>query len=175
MSYWPEVIQAIKEFKAIAAAEDPEITEVWSSIDDVFSDQYIESATLNGVKRLEAMLGIVPRATETVEDRKFTILTKWNEQLPYTDKSLRQRLDTLCGTDGYTMTVGILDYTVTVRVELTAKNQFDAVGDLLDKVVPMNMIIDIDLRYNQNSTLSAFTHGQLSVYTHDQLRNEVIS
>jgi hypothetical protein len=173
--YLPEVIAAIREFKAIATAEDPELTDLWAEIENAFNDQYVVDATVNGVKRYESILKIVPKATETLEDRKFRILAKYNEQLPYTYRALVERLNTLCGEAGYSLEVDIPGYTVTVRVELIVKNQFDAVDDLLENIVPMNMVIDLSLRYNQNSTLSAFTNGQLSIYTHGQLRNEVIT
>lgn len=175
MGYWPEVIQAIREFQAIATAEDPELTDLWDNIGYAFNDQYVNDATVDGVKRYESILEIVPKATETLNERKFKIITRYNEQLPYTYKALQERLDTLCGPDGYTVELNIPGYEVKVRVELTAKSNFDAVGQLLEVLIPMNMNIDIELRYNQNSTLSNFTHSQLSAYTHDQLRNEVIS
>ena len=173
--YWPAVIDKIREFKVIATAQDPELTELWQAIEDVANDQYIESATPSGVKRLEDILRIVPRATETIEDRKFQILARWNEQLPYTDRSLRERLTTLCGPDGFTMAVDTMGYEIRVRIELVVKNQFDAVGALLEDIVPMNMIIDLDLRYNQHRTLAQFTHAELGAYTHKQLRDEVIT
>jgi len=45
----------------------------------------------------------------------------------------------------------------------------------LQRVIPANMIIDLRLIYNQHLTLKQFTHAHLQTYTHNQLRNEVIS
>lgn len=175
LGYLPEVLTVIREFQAIATAENPELTELWAEIEHAFSDQYVDDATENGVVRYESFLNIIPKAIETLEDRKFKILAKYNEQLPYTYKALVERLNTLCGADGYTLVVDALDYTVTVRIELVVKNQFDAVDVLLENIVPMDMIIDLDLRYNQYLTLLPFTYNHLNTYTYDQLRNEVIT
>ncbi len=175
LGYLPPVLSVLREFKTLANIVDPELDLLWTEIENAFKDQYIDDATENGVERFESMLNIVPKATETIEDRKFKISTVWNEQLPYTHKSLIQRLNKLCGEDGYTLEITTLDYTVKVRIELVVKNQFDAVDSLLERIVPLNMIIDLDLRYNQHSTLANFTHAQLSAYTHKQLRDEVIS
>jgi len=42
-------------------------------------------------------------------------------------------------------------------------------------MVPANIVITVELRYNQHLTLANFTHGQLGQHTHYDLRNEVIS
>lgn len=175
LEYLPEILVPIREFQAIATAENPELTDLWAEIEKAFSDQYVEDATANGVARYESILKIVPKATETLDERKFKILARYNEQLPYTYRALLERLDTLCGPDGYSVAVDVPGYTVEVRVALTASNNFDAVADLLENIVPVNMLIDLSLKYNQHSLLATFTHAQLSAYTHDQLRNEVIS
>lgn len=175
LEYLPDVIKDIREFKAIATAENPELTELWAIIGDAFSDQFIPDATISGVKRYESMLKIVPKCTDTLDERKFRILAKCNEKLPYTYRALKRRLDALCGANGYTFNVNGLTYTVTVKVELTAKSNFDVVDNMLEDMVPQDMIIDLSLRYNQYDTLSVFTYGYLSAYTYDELRNEVIA
>lgn len=170
LDYIPDVLTTIREFQAIATAEDPELTDLWAEIEKAFNDQYVEDATVNGVKRYESILKVVPKGTETLDERKFRILAKYNEQLPYTYRAMIQRLDTLCGEDGYTIELDVPGYTVKIRVRIFAQNNLDAVGDMLENIVPMNMAIDLDLLYNKHSQLAAYTHAQLSAYTHDELR-----
>lgn len=172
LEYLPDVLTTIREFQAIATAEDPELSDLWIEIEHAFSDQYVDDATQNGVARYESILKIVPKATETLDERKFRILSKYNEQLPYTYRAMLQRLDTLCGPDGYTVELNVPGYTVKVRVRIFAENNLAAVGDMLEGIVPMNMVIDLDLLYNKHSQLAAYTHAQLSAYTHDELRKE---
>jgi hypothetical protein len=62
-----------------------------------------------------------------------------------------------------------------VKVELVAKQNLDTVGELLERVVPLNMIIDLDLMYNQHKTLHVYTHRQLQQFTQAALRNEVLN
>ena len=52
---------------------------------------------------------------------------------------------------------------------------FDEVDKLVRRMAPANLIITVELRYNQHLTLAKFTHAQLSQYTHKELREEVIS
>jgi hypothetical protein len=147
---------------------------LWSAIEDAINDQFVNDATENGVARWESILEIVPKGTETLEVRKFRIISRLNEQLPYTYGKLKQQLKTLCGEDGYALELLNNEYKLIVRVELTVKGKFNEVGSLLNRTVPANMIIDLSLIYNQHSLLSSFTHNQLSNYTHYKLRNEVI-
>jgi len=52
--------------------------------------------------------------------------------------------------------------------------QFEIVEVLLERVTPQNMLLYVEVRYNQHSTLARFTHAQLAAYTHKQLREEVL-
>jgi hypothetical protein len=175
LNYLPSVMQEFKEFKVLAEAENPEVSALWSVLEDIMNDQFINDSTENGVKRWETILKIIPKGTDSLDVRKFRILTRLNEKLPYTFTALEQQLVTLCGADRFSLELNNGTYTLTVRVELAAKGKFDEVNELLKRTVPANIVIDLSLLYNQQSVLSGFTHGQLSAYTHNQLRIEVIN
>jgi len=175
INYIPPILKEYKELIAIANTENPELNLLWQSLEDILNDQFINDATENGVKRWEKILTIIPKGTDTLDFRKFRVLSRLNEKLPYTYRVLEQQLITLCGEDGYYLELKNNEYTLIVKIDLTARSKFNDVGNLLDRIVPSNMIIDLTLLYNQNSTLANFTHAQLSAYTQDQLRNEVLS
>ena len=90
------------------------------------------------------------------------------------DIRLKELMTTLCGEDGFTVTMVGSTFTLSVRVMLTAKQNYDDVETLLNRIVPENLILDLSLMYNQHQTLAAFTHAQLAAYTHYFLRNEVL-
>lgn len=87
---------------------------------------------------------------------------------------LVHQLTTLCGKDGYTLELKNEEYTLLVKVALTAKANFEDVGDLLGRIVPANLIIDLSLKYNQHKTLKKLTHKELAARRHAAIRNEVI-
>lgn len=174
IDYIPQVLKEIRELKAIVETEQPEIINLWNDLESVLSDQFINESTENGIKRWENILRIHPKATDSLDTRRFRILTRFNEQLPYTFKGLQQRLITLCGTEGYTLELNHDEYTLKVRIRLYAKPKLDEVKSLLSRIVPANMVIDLSLLYNTHSKLSTNTHSQLSNYTHKQLREVVI-
>ena len=174
IEYLPEFLRDVREYKAILTdAVQPEMVELFQAIENALNDQFIADATEYGVSRWEQMLKIVPKATHSLEDRKFTILTRVNDQLPYTMTSLKKRLENLCGKNEYSVELDAQNFTLKVRVALTARNNYKDVEDMLEKIVPANMIIDCSLMYNQNEMFNPYTHEQLKALTHYQLRNEV--
>jgi hypothetical protein len=174
IDYLPPFIRTIRECESIMNdGEQPEIELAWEAIENTMNDQFISDATENGVQRWERILGIVPKSTWTLEERKFTLLSKVNEKLPFTITTLREQLKTLCGENNYSADVD--GYTLIVRVALAAKNNIDDVASLLERIVPANMVIDLSIKYNPHETLENHTHEELHAYTHEQLRNEVIA
>lgn len=172
IEYLPQVLREVREYKALMETEQSEIVDLWDALEGALKDQFITEATINGVLRLEKILKIAPKATDSLNDRRFRILARLNEQLPYTFRGLEEKLNALCGVDGYTVELTHGSYTLKVRIELVVKKQFDEVDQLLKRIVPANLIIDIDLRYNQHMTIGDYTHEYLGGFTHYSLRNE---
>lgn len=121
------------------------------------------------------MLDIKPKATDSLADRRFRIFAAMNQDSPYTFRGLLKQLETLCGTDGYSAILDSDNYRLTVKLALTSKGQFDEADKLLQRIVPANIVKELLLKYNQHETLSALTHGQAAAFTHNDLRNEVLT
>lgn len=146
--YLPDVLKDVQEMRAIMDAETPEIQAIWDACEDCMNDQFISEATENGVARREKMLNITPYATDTLEDRRFRLRTKYAENVPYTRKSLAYLLDSLCGKDGYQLTILTESFTVKVKVALVAKKQADSIREVLERILPYNMLFTVELLYN---------------------------
>ena len=154
-------------------AEQVNIVKAWTDAEDAMSDQFIADATENGVKRLESILGIKPKATSTLDERKVQILARLNPQLPYTLEALKYALNTLCGQNGYYLKLEPDRYTLTIKLTSENEKNADAVNVLLENMVPANIVTSIEI-YNTHAILADFTHEQLSKWTHDELRKEVL-
>ena len=173
IDYLPPFMQVYVELAEIMKTEQVEIERLWVESDNVFADQFIPEATKNGVMRWESMLGISPKDTDTLEERRFRILTKLNQELPYTLRKLELVLTNLCGADGYFVEVDSAAYHIEVKLALGNHNNYQEVVDLLTKMVPANMTQKVSLLYNKHDLLTQFTHTELSAYTHENLRKEV--
>ena len=175
LEYLPDVLKDVREIKAHAAAEKPELERLWAAVDNAYNDQFLYTMTENGIKRWEKMLKISPMGTDSLEDRRFRIINRLNAQLPYTYRMLEHHLIQMCGENGYKMSYDKDTWTLTIRIALTSKKQFNEILDLVNQMIPMNIILDYTLLYNSHEVLGAYTHEQLSNYTYGALRSEVIS
>lgn len=174
IDYLPEVIKDIREYKTIMAIEQPEFEAGWAEAEYALQEAILMTATDYGLSRWEAMIGITPKASETIEERRFHIISLMSSDIPYTYRQLEKLLSNLCGEDGYEIEIDHDNYTISVKVALTARRNFEAVQELLGKIIPANLIIFTTLKYTQHKVLAGFTHAQLAAYTQYDLRNEVL-
>ena len=175
INYLPYIVRDYAEFQGIAGAEQPEFETAWTAVDDLLDNQFISTAGNLGLSRWEKILDITPKGTDTLDDRRFRILTQLNGELPYTLSQLRLTLATLCGEGNCFVDITNGTYILNVKIALAAKNNFDDVESLLQRIVPQNIVINLSQLYNTHDELSKFTHAQLAVFTHDQLKNEVMT
>lgn len=175
LEHWPPILQQIREFQEIAKVENPYLTWLWNKIEEILDNQFIVTANEEGLSRYENMLSLDVPATDTIETRRFRLLTRYQEQVPYTYKVLIQLLDSLLGEGKYIIERDAADKTLTVKIELTVKGQFDAVEEMLERIVPQNVVLLVELRFNQHYKFESFTHDDLTAYTHKQLREDVIT
>lgn len=174
IDYLPNVLNEVREYFAVMYAEQPEVWGIWSEIGRTLNNQFAMYADEYGISRWEHMMGITPLPNITLEERRFAVMARLNEQLPYTIRMLHRMLSILCGENGYEVNLQHGDFTITVRVALTAVHNFEEIGRMLNRVIPANLIYYVEIKYNQHITLQPYTHAQLNARTHYQLRNEVL-
>ena len=167
---YPRVLDTMKEFPAIYNMND--IVNPAIDAENLELDLFIGTATQAGIARREMEYGINPKDTDSIEERRFRVRTKENERLPYTEAILRKKIEDICGIDGYYMEV--LTDTIIVKVQLGQKSMFDTIRDLLENIVPVNIVIKLGLLYNTYENLSQMTYGQMGQFTYKQLKEEVL-
>ena len=173
-SYLPGVVKDIREFNALAETEEYEFGNLRSGVQTVWSNQFILNLNEVGCRRWEKLLGIKPMDTDTVEERRFKILAKVNESLPYTRQTIEDRIKQLCGEGNYSMEMVKPNYKFIVRVGLTAKKNTQAIVEMLDRITPCNLILDVSLLYNQYSSYTQMTYADMQAFTCQQLREEEV-
>lgn len=175
IDYLPPVLQQTREMQAVMEGEQPAVAGLWDAWKTVLDALFVRYANKQGLARWERMLGIRPRGTDSMEVRRTAVLARLNEQLPFTERTLRLMLDGVCGPDGYTLEIIYREYRVFVRVHLWEKRAMDEAAALLGRVVPANMVIDLGLRYNTHRMLRSRLHRMLRGTTHRALREEVLA
>lgn len=172
--YLPSILLKTYEFPLLCDTEQREFDRLNTAVDEVLDAQFVSTAGEQGIARYEKIFKITPMDTDTLAERRFKVLAKINAQLPFSVRRLRQQLETLCGADGYKLELDGDRYTLTVKVALTAKRNQQAVEELLADIVPANMVCTTSLLYNQHADLTRFTHAQLALLTHFEIREEVL-
>lgn len=172
--YLPEALKDVVEMRAIMDAETPAVSAIWDACEDCMNDQFISEATENGIARRENMLRITPFTTDTIEDRRFRLLARYNENVPYTRKSLSALLESLCGADGYTLQITTATFNVFVKVALTAKKQVAVIVETLERILPYNMEFSVELLYNAWEKLEPYTWADLPSLTWKEIKEEVL-
>lgn len=175
IDYLPSVLKELEEFKQIMTAEQKQVDELWNFIHAILNEAFVDTAEDIGLKRWESILNITPLDTDTAEVRRMRIHARMLEDVPYTWNSFKQMLGGLCGEDGYTLELNSKEYTLVIKVALTSKKVKDEVAKMADRVVPANLILDIDLMYNTYEMLENYTYEELETRTYGQIRNEVLS
>ena len=118
IDYLPPVLQQTREMQAVMEGEQPAVAGLWDAWKTVLDALFVRYANEQGLARWERMLGIRPRGTDSMEVRRAAVLARLNEQLPFTERTLRLMLDGVCGPGGYTLEIIYREYRVFIRVHL---------------------------------------------------------
>ena len=140
IEYLPYVVRDYAEFQGIAAAEQPEFEQAWQDADELLTNQFIMIAGEMGLSRWETILEIVPRGTDSLEDRRFRILSRLNDMTPYTLPQLRKLLAILFG-EGKT-SADVTEYILSVQVPVPTRAQEQALWEMIDRIKPVNIVYE---------------------------------
>lgn len=184
LKHYPDRWRELKEIQAICNSDLLPVDEqdvhtlphLWKCMDAELNNGFIlpygdmEGADEYACSRWEKMLGIVPANDMTLDDRQFNIYTKLYQDTPYSIGKLREILDYLVGETDYALTRDVVNKTISVKLSLGSRFKANAVQDLLDKIVPADMILNISVAYTTNENMSKYTHNDLSTYTHNEIK-----
>ncbi len=141
INYYPEVVKQIKEIQQIARAEDIEFHKIRLFADEIEKNTNILTANKSGVARWEKMLGIKPKESQSIEERKLYIYSQINRRkmsLSELETMLMNHADDIVLiADYYTETLNVIIGINTLNVETIFR--------ILDTYIPMHIYIRIGL------------------------------
>lgn len=175
IDYLPPFMQEYEEVKQIMGSEQPEFDALWNECEKVLNNQFIMDASEKGVERWERMLKITPKDTDTLDERKFRILARMKQELPYNIRKLEETLVLLCGEGNFYIDLQPSVYRIEIKLALSNKSNYEEVVDLLSKMIPANMVQWVQVMYNSYSVIGQFKHAELTAFSHEQIRNEAFN
>lgn len=152
--YYPNVLANAKEFKQIAQLENAEFKSVWQAACKWFLNTFVYDTDLQGIKRWEDMLKIIPPKEATLEDRRNLVLMRINTMLPYTIRRLEQILNAVYGDNFATVSTN-KNYELWVDIDNRIILKTMGMRTLLRAIIPANLIIKILQELNANLFLYA--------------------
>lgn len=87
---YPEVILNIKDVKAAIDAGDKVGDILERALFELDNDICIRSSEESGIAHREKILGINPRDTDSIEDRRLEVLLRWYDSPLYTETVLER-------------------------------------------------------------------------------------
>lgn len=169
----PSIVKQIPDIAKIYQINDGQITELEDAIDQIDSDLFADTMSDEALKHWEKIYDITVFDDESMDDRRTKVKGKFLEKLPYSYRVIVRNLDNLLPY-GYDLSINENLTEVVVKINLMGKYLLVNVQKMLDDMLPLNMTLDVDLKYNTYAILAMCTHGQLSSYTYQGLNDEPI-
>ena len=175
LEYLPPMMRKFKEMQEIMHTEDVELDNTADNVQRVFNNAFIADCDETGIQKYEALLKITPDSQATLQERKDKVLIRWNEFAPFTYRVLVRMLTVLCGANGFTIKCDLERYSLMVRIPVTHKNVKEEICNMLDRIMPLNMMFEVDFLYKTYGEIASNykTYGRMHQRTHRQLKEGV--
>lgn len=135
LNHYPPVIKQIKDIQQIAKAEDIEFSKLNVSINEVIRNMFVFTANETGVQRFEKLLGIKPKAAQSLDDRKIYILSMMNRR----KMSLSELMTMLSNySEGITILNDIANMEMIIEINTDA-GSLDMLNSIIDEILPLNI------------------------------------
>ncbi len=176
----PEVVKKIKDVQTIYDMNNT--VNALEGARNVHNDMFVKTATEYGIERYEQEYDLTPLGTDTSDDLRNRVLAKKNDYVPYTERTLRRKLDALCGGNlpnglsPYVLTVDCENMHVELRLRIPRKKFLEQAREMLEEIVPLNMSLNVETMYNTHDGIhNRYTHDALEEYpaTHIMIREEI--
>jgi hypothetical protein len=156
-TFLPPVTRDSKDVQELMRIEDTELQALWEAMCDIFYNQFISTMTAYGLQQWEKIFDVMPKATDTLQDRRTRILQLLMGTRPYTVLSFQAILDNIYGPGNVTIHVDNdkYEFWMELTADMMSKNM--SIREFAETIVPKNLLILIS--NTQNATLRQYTGG----------------
>jgi hypothetical protein len=162
LSYWMPFLRNLKEFKEIAKAEEPEIRMLLEAVDRTLNNMFIDTADERGIARYEELLNITPEEGDTLDMRRFKVISKWSDRGVYTKDAIHEMLTSYCGKDNFEIIEKYEDFIIEIVTSLPIYGSLEVVNDKLTSILPANMIIQFRNKLKSTARSPLYVAGVVS-------------
>ena len=157
VSYLPPFMTEFKEIRAALEAENQEFVLVWKAAGRVLQNEFLASADEYGISRFEKILEILPSIEDTLESRRARVQARWMNTIPYTFRSLIEKMIALCGETDFKIIKDYYHYRIEFQTSLILYGQVEELERILERMLPCNLVID------SKNRIACAPNGKVSV------------
>lgn len=171
----PAILRGNAELNRIFESEAIELENIKLLLVKGLNDQYLATATVTGIQRWEKILSLKPDILhETVEQRRERIKARLLERMPFTVRTLKQRISSILQDIPYELKIDYSRYYLNIRI--ISEREIDAyyykqIDEALTVMLPANMMALVELRFREHQEIKPFAHRYLKFYTHEAIRS----
>ena len=150
IEYIPLFLQSIREYQLIFNVEDVEIEKLKEQVEKILKEVVVETAQGYGLDRYEKIYNIQNNTTD-IATRRYTILSKINNRLPYSLNWLKNKLNNTIGKDNYKIEVDYDNYSIKIEIMALYKDIALLLNMDLKEQLPANLQITVNLFQTEQS------------------------
>ena len=157
----PCTVSELREFRKLGEIEGAILEEAAAAKETLERNQWILTAEKSGLLRLAGMMGFFGAEQIETEELREEILSRWCSRSPYTYFHLQDWLDGCVGAGNYTGTLERESYRLRLVLELCVKEKREFLQKHLRKIIPANLVLQVNLNVNTHGKLHRMRHGEM--------------
>lgn len=157
----PSVVRELAEFQRLSEVEGPILAEAAEAKERLERNQWILTAEREGLLRWARMMGFLGAEGLETEDLRREVLSRWCSRSPYTYFHLEDWLNDCLGEENYKSILERERCFLRVVLELCVKEKRAFLQKHLRKILPANLLLQVDLHVNTHGTLCRLRHREL--------------
>lgn len=150
IEYIPPFLQNIREYKEILNVEEIEIDKLKKNIEKVLEEVIVNTSDNYGLTKYEKIYNIND-TTKDLQTRRYNILNKINNRIPYTYNWLINKLNNTIGKDNYIVSIDCNNYMIRIEVFSLFKDIAVLLKEDLKEQLPANLVVTVNLFQGEQS------------------------
>ena len=134
-------MQSFGELQEIMRVEEKWMDKLQAGIEKIYDNAFIEDCDEYGIRKYEALLGILPGPQDKLEVRKRRVLAEWNMVMPYTYRTMLRQLNVLCGVNNYDIDSDLENYRISFSIY--ERDDVSEIERVVDRILPQNIWYEV--------------------------------
>lgn len=136
----PPYFQAIYEYQVLTEVEGAELETAEKSLEQIKRNLYVQTCDDPTLRKYEQLLGVVREQGVTLEYRRRMVLSRMNQQLPYSLPKLKEILDAALGRQWYRLDVRFGVYELELDVIDQSYKVLKNIQTMVEEIIPAHLL-----------------------------------